>query len=321
MGPGATALSALSTPLNVHILRGLEDGELPLADLSRTVGHPPASTLRAYLRTLSELGVVERRQEEAFPGSVTYAITPAGVRLSRVAQALQGWLGAAPDGPVALGSPAAKSATKALVDGWSTGIVRAIAARPCALTELDRLIPRVSYPSLERRLTAMRQVGLLEAHPNGARVTPYRTTPWLRRAVGPLTAAIGWERRFAPGQTSPLGRIDVEAAFLLAVPLLALPEEVSGTCRLAVEIRAGAEESYAGVVVTVNGGRLVSCVARLNEQADAWAVGSPLDWLDLVSRYAGHRLEIGGETSVAEALADALRAAALPDGIAATTSS
>lgn len=312
MGPGATALSALAAPLNLHILEALESGELPLADLSREVGHPPASTMRAYLRSLGELGVVERRREEGFPGSVTYSVTPSGERLLKVRQALQEWLRLAPGRPVTLGSPAAKSTTKALVDGWSSKIVRAIAARPCALTELDRLIPQISYPSLERRLTSMRQVGLLEAHSTGARVTPYKATAWLRHAVRPLTAAIAWERRFAPERTSPLGRVDVEAAFLLAVPLLTLPTEISGTCRLAVEVKNGAAHGYAGVVVTVEQGRPVSCVARLKDQAEAWAAGSPLEWFGWLNGYDGIRLDLGGDTAIAASLAKALHAGLTP---------
>lgn len=312
MRPGATALAVLAAPLNVHVLTALEEEDRSLADLSRAVGHPPASTMRAYLRTLTELGVIERTRESDFPGSVSYAITAAGERLLRVGAALQDWLRAAPDGPIALGSSAAKSATKALVDGWSSSIVRAVAARSYALTELDRLITKISYPTLERRLGAMRLVGLVEAQPNGGgRGTPYKATRWLRHAVCPLTAAIGWERCSAPDQTSPLGRIDVEAIFLLAVPLLALPADASGVCRLTVEIRTSSEPDYAGVVVTVEEGKVVSCVARLGE-ADAWAVGTPLDWFGWVTGYEGNQVELGGDTSLALAVADGLRDALVP---------
>ena len=58
----------------------------------------------------------------------------------------------APEGPLALGSSTAKSAIKALVEGWGTNMIRALAARPLSLTELNGLISGLSYPSLERRL-------------------------------------------------------------------------------------------------------------------------------------------------------------------------
>jgi DNA-binding HxlR family transcriptional regulator len=312
--PGATALSLLSTPLNIHVLRALEDEELSLADLNKAVGHPPATTMRAYLKALTDFGAVERRQEVDFPGSVSYALTEAGRRLLATAAVLQHWLTAAPDGPAALGSPAAKSAIKALVDGWDATIVRVLATRPFALTELARLIPSISYPTLERRIAAMRRVGLLEAerNGNGSRGTPYKATRWLRQAAAPLTAAIAWERRWAPAQTSMIGRIDVEASFLLAVPLLELPEGLSGCCRLAVEMRTESKLGYAGVMVTVKAGSLVSCSASLKGEPDAWATGTALDWFGWVNGHVDHQLELGGDTALARTVTEALREVLLP---------
>lgn len=313
MRSGATALSVLSVPLHVHILFALDDEDLPLNELSRVAGHPPASTMRAYLRTLCELGVVERRQEPDFPGVVSYAITEAGEKLIRVAQALQDWLRAAPEGPIALGSPAAKSAIKAVVDAWSIGLVRAIAARPFALTELSRLIPQVSYPTLERRLTAMRRVGLVKAESSGSRRgTPYRATSWLRRAVCPLAAAISWERRCAPSASSSLRRIDVEAIFLLAVPRLSLSVDITGVCRLSVELHSRPEPRFAGVTVTLEEGEVASCVARLDGEADAWATGTAGDWFGWVNGYDGREVDLGGDTSLAYALAGGFREALAP---------
>jgi DNA-binding HxlR family transcriptional regulator len=301
-------------PLNLHVLRALEDQDLPLSDLNRAVGHPPATTMRAYLKGLTDLEVVERRQEADFPGSVSYTLTETGHKLLAAAAVLQHWLESAPDGPIALGSPAAKSAIKTLVDGWNATIVRVLATRPFALTELARLIPSISYPTLERRIAAMRRVGLLEAQRNGSgsRGTPYKATRWLRQAAAPLTAAAAWERRWAPAQTSPIGRIDVEASFLLAIPLLGLPEELSGCCRLAVEIRTESKLEYAGVMVTVEAGRLVSCAARLKGEPDAWATGTALDWFTWVNGHAGHQLELGGDTSLARSITEALREVLLP---------
>lgn len=314
MRPGATALSVLSTPLNLHVLKALEDQDLPLADLNRAVGHPPATTMRAYLKALTDLGVVDRRQEPDFPGSVSYTLTEAGHKLLATAAVLQHWLDSAPDGPIVLGSPAAKSAIKTLADGWNATIVRVLATRPFALTELARLIPSISYPTLERRIAAMRRVGQLEAqrNGNGSRGTPYRATRWLRQAAAPLTAAVAWERRWAPAQTSAIGRIDVEASFLLAIPLLELREELSGCCRLAVEMRAESKLEYAGVMVTVDAGRIVSCTARLKGEPDAWASGTALDWFGWVNGHMGHQLELCGDTALVRTVAEALREVLLP---------
>jgi DNA-binding HxlR family transcriptional regulator len=313
MRAGESALSLLSVPLNVHLLSALEEEERAHADLSQVVGLPPATTMRAYLRTLTGWGAIERKQEGGFPGSVHYALTASGEKLLVVGEVLQRWLKAAPNGPISLGSPSAKSAVKALVDGWSAAIVRALAARPCTLTELDRLIPSISYPTLERRLTAMRLVGQVEGQRSGGgRGTPYRVSRWLRQALAPIVAAVAWERRHAPAQTSPIGRLDIEAAFLMAVPLLEMPAEVSGSCRLAVELRSGSDSQFAGATVVVEEGRPAACVARLSGDADAWAVGSPLGWFRWVNRREEDQVEVGGESSLALALADALREALVP---------
>ena len=45
-------------------------------------------------------------------------------------------------------------------------MMRALAARPLSLTELDSLISDLSYPALERRLSSMRIAGLVEAQPS-----------------------------------------------------------------------------------------------------------------------------------------------------------
>lgn len=313
MRSGGTALGLLSSPLNVHVLKALEDEDRSLTGLSQAVGLPPASTLRTYLRKLMEVGALERKRDDGFPGSVTYAITPVGLKLLAVGQVLQRWLAKAPDGPILLGSPAAKSTTKALADGWSTSIVRVLAARPLPLTELDRLIPNVSYPTLERRLTAMRLVGLLQAESNGSRRgTPYKTTRWLREAVPTLAAAVAWERRHVPTQTPPLGRHDIEAGFLLAIPLIELAADVAGICRLSIEVRKGAELDFAGVTVGLAAGKPVSCVTRLDREADAWAVGTAPDWFRWMNGQGDGHLELGGNSSLAMTLVEALREAIIP---------
>ncbi len=47
-------------------------------------------------------------------------------------------------------------------------MLRALAAGSLSLTELDRLIGALSYPSLERRLVAMRLAGLVGARADAA---------------------------------------------------------------------------------------------------------------------------------------------------------
>ena len=305
---GAVALSLLSAPLNVHLLKALEEGPLPLIDLRRAVGSPPQSTMRVYSRTLVELGTLERQRQAAFPGTVEYGSTEAGKTLLGIGATLESWLREAPSGPIALGSTASKSATKALVEGWSTNIIRALAAKPLSLTDLNRLIPRISYPSLERRLGALRLADLVEPYPGDGRGTPYRATPWLRRAIVPLAAGAWWERRYL-ADPPQVGRLDVEATFLLAMPLVQLSSGLNGKCRLAVEIQGGSSPVFAGVLVNVEDGKIVSCSSRLEGEADGWVSGSAGAWI----RRMGGRdsdLEVGGDAELVRELIDSIRKSA-----------
>src|SRR5262249_33270085 len=152
-----------------------------------------------------------------------------------VAESVKKWLKRAPDGPVALESGAGKGIVKALVDGWGSTIMRSLATRPMSLTELDRHIADFSYPALERRLSSMGMAGLSEAHQSRGAGTPYRVTDWARRGVAPLVAASKCEREHLGAGAAPVTQADIEAAFLLAMPLVGLPTGTSGTCQLEVE--------------------------------------------------------------------------------------
>ncbi len=304
---GSHALSLLAAPLNVEILRYLEQGPRSLQDLRTELGLPPQSTMRLYLRTLGELGAIERQGRGEFPTSADYEITEAGRALLGVGDVVQAWLEAAPGGPKQLGTTGAKSTIKAFVEGWSSHIIRILAARPLSLTELNSLIPRISYPSLERRLTAMRECDLVEAHSGPGRLRPYTVTDWLRQAVTPLVAAIAWERVYAAEKTAKIGRLDVEAGFLLAIPLLELSKEVDGKARLAVEVHDGASPVFAGVLVGVDKGEVASCVASLEGEAEGWVTGGPLAWLQELNLVSDGELERGGDRELVEALLEALR--------------
>ncbi|MEZ5076456.1 MAG: winged helix-turn-helix transcriptional regulator [Solirubrobacterales bacterium] len=313
MRAGAQALSLLSVPLNVHILAALAPGPMPLVDLRRAVGSPPQTTLRSRLRNLSDLGILERRRQASFPGTVDCELSEAGLDVGIVSAATLRWLRAAPAGPLEIDAVAAVSALKALAEGWSSTIVRALAARPLSLTELNRLISAHNYPSLERRLGAMRLAGQIEGCAGEGRGTPYAVTDWLRQAVAPLVAAARWERRHLRDRAAPVGRIDVEAYFLLALPLLRVSPDLSGTCRLAAELHSSnGEHHLAGAMVEVRRGQVVSCVSRLQGEAGAWASGSVSTWLRALLGEEASRLEVGGDGELVSSLLEGLRSGLFP---------
>lgn len=303
---GAQTLVLLAAPLNVPILRALAGGSKQQAELRRETGSPAQTTLRAQLKRLTELGAIDKQRRNRFPGVLEYELTPAGRDLLAVADTLGSWLDDAPLGPLTLGGNAAKAAIKALAEGWSTTMLRAIAAGPLSLTELDGVIGSLSYPALERRFAALRLTGQIEARPGNGRGTPYTATNWLRRGIAPLAMAARWERRHLPREAPPIGRIDVEAAFLLAMPLLELSSDLSGVCRMTVEIPNGKGRRPAGVTVDVDRGRIASYTTQLQISAGAWAHGPATPWLDALIERDSTQLELGGDSRLARSLLEGL---------------
>lgn len=305
---GAQTLLLLAAPLSLPILAALEDGLRQQSELRVLSGSPAQSTLRTQLNRLAKIGAIEVRRRNRFPGALEYELAPPGAELLTVATVLERWLDRQPDGKLVIGDRAAKAAVKALADSWSATMLRALAARPLSLTELDGLISGVNYPSLERKLAAMRLTGLVKVAPaNGS--TPYAVTRWLREGVGPLIVASRWEHRNLRSEArAQMARIDAEATLLLALPLLRLPDDVSGSCRFVVESANLDANPPATVTLAVEAGHVTSCACRPAE-ASAWATGSVGSWFGALIDADLEYLELGGDCQFARLVLDGLRMA------------
>jgi DNA-binding HxlR family transcriptional regulator len=308
---GEQILTVLATPLNVMVLRALAKRPMRLAELRQATGLPAQTTLRGHLASLAEIGAVSKRPTTQMPYAVENALTPMGEGVVEVADRLEAWLGFAPEGPISLEAGGARGVVKAFVDGWGSTMLRGLAARPMSLTELDRRIPELSYPALERRLSSMRMAGLIAAHPGSGGGTPYAVTEWARRGVLPLATAADCEGRHlgegAPGVT----RIDIEAAFMLATPLVALGPEASGYCRLEVAAASDNSREAVGVEVAIEGGRVVSCDSEGDGRPGAYASGTAGRWFDAIKDGTAELLSFGGPRQLSEGLVVGLHAVLL----------
>jgi DNA-binding HxlR family transcriptional regulator len=293
----------------VKVLEALTGGPLPLVALRQAVGSPPETTLRKHLQALTGLDILKRARQRQFPAPVSYELSSSGRGLVDVAGSLADWLAVAPGGPLQIGTPAANVATKALVEAWSTKILRALAARPLTLTQLDKLIHSVNYPALERRLGAMRSARQIAPAPRIRGGTPYILTKWLRGAVGPLMAAAFWEHRHTPVACEPLGRLEVETAFLLLAPLLQLRAEFHGTYRLAMELADHSDGALAGVVVTFDQGKPTSYRTDLRASVTGSAIAPAAVWLTALGGSEPPGDGFHGDRDVARAVVTSLRAA------------
>jgi DNA-binding HxlR family transcriptional regulator len=283
---GARVLTILANPLHVRILRAHAAGALRAAELNEQTGWPAQTTLRAAVNNLREAGLLARREVTTMPLGVATELTAAGHEALFAADVIERWLAKSPDGPMPLDSDKAKGAMKTLAAGWNTKMVRSLAYEPASLTELAQRIPEVSYPSLERRFTRMRNTHQIEPSPAPGRGSPYSVTPWLRYAIAPLCASARCERRHMRDESAPITEVEIEAAFLLVMPVAPLPETVNGTCILSVLPEADAEGqpldqlSPAGVTIEVEAGTMVRCVPRIEKETPVWALGTPMDWMN-----------------------------------------
>lgn len=302
---GERVLAVLSTPLNLRVLQALSDRPMRLAELRRSAGLPAQTTLRGHLASLGEFGVVNKRPTTEMPYAVENELTPMGHEMLEVAARLESWLEGAPDGPISLES-GARGVVKAFIDGWSSTMMRGLATRPMPLTELDREIPDLSYPALERRLSSMRMAGLIEARPAPGGGTPYEVTEWARRGVLPLAAASNCERAHIGEMAAPVTKEDVEAAFLLATPLVELPPDAEGSCQLEVEVEPGGSREPAGVRVAVERGRIASCDSELRPPSGNYAIGSPARWFRAILEGTVDLLRFGGGEELPKAIVSGL---------------
>jgi len=308
---GERALTLLATPLNLSVLRALSERPMRLAELRQAAGLPAQTTLRGHLGILREVGALTRISSRRTPHAVENELTPMGRDLLDVAALLQTWLGRAPDGPISVESEKAKSTVRAFIDGWGSTIMGDLAMRPMSLTELDREIADLSYPALERRLSSMRMANLIEAQPSRGTRIPYVVTEWARQGVVPLAAASRCERLHMGQSAAPVTQADIEAAFMLATPLVQLGEELSGRCRLEVEAAPGLRQE-AGVEVTVEGGAVTGCQIGFQPDPDALAIGSTGSWFGAIVDARPELLRFDGALRLAEGLVRGLNRALIP---------
>jgi len=314
---GTTALRVFENPLNANVLTAHASGPRRLATLHESMGWTAHTTLRAAVKRLIHLGALESI-EVGDRKACENRLTAMGEDLVFLLATLEEWLENAPGGPIPFDGEGAKGAIKALSGGWTSAIIRELATKPRSLNELDGLIPDVSYPTLERRVAQMRAFDQVASIETGGRSKSYRVTDWLRRSIAPLCAAARCEHRHIKEIAPPITEVEVEAAFLLAVPIAPQLGDLHGSCALAVHGSAAApsagHRALAGVTVEVQHGEAISCSTRVAREPSTWVLGAGADWLDAVIDGKPGVLRVGGaRPELAERLWTALHLALFED--------
>lgn len=279
--PGSRTLEMLASSISCQILRSLSAGPMGLSELGEDLG----STI--------EIPGCDCERTEA-------RLTPSGREMLFVSDTLEDWLAQAPSGLLPFGGDGATEAIEALADSWSSTMLHSLAEGPRSLDELDGAGNGAAHPAAKRCLDAMRLTGQVQARRGAGEGAAYSVTDWLRRGVAPIVAAARMEHRHL-ADSPEVASLDVNAAFMLAVPLLRLPVDLSGSCRLALELD-GAASGPAGVTVQVEEGRIAACAPDLQGDPEAGATGDLTTWFDAVIDANPDEMELEGDRGLAIAL-------------------
>ena len=280
-----------------------------LAELRKATGLPAQTTLRGHLASLSELGVLAKRPTQQMPYAVEHELTPMGQELLDVAGRLDVWLGRSPDGPISLESGAAKGAIRALVDGWGSTMMRRARGRAALADRARQRDPRAQLPGArapplehaDRRPGRAAADRRRRARLHGDRLGPPGSPRW----PPPATASWStWDRRGAP-----VTEVDIEAAFLLAAPLVGLPERVAGSCQLEVEPSPGVDAEAGRRPGHDRGAAGSSPASRAWSRGRAPTPPAPaVNWFNAVASGEVGELRFGGSRQIAEDVVGGLHA-------------
>jgi len=242
---------------------------------------------------------------EIAPGQ-EYRVTSAGREALYVGFVIERWLQRAPRGPLPFESREAEAAVAGLARAWSTTVMHVLARGPLTFTDLHSAIDDMGRRLLKRQLLATQKVGQVERQDGEGGEATYTMTEWMRAGIAPLIASARLERRDPKESMAPIDALDVEAALRCGLSLADLPRELSGTCRLGINLEHGEGGCLTGVTATIEQGRVVSCRAGLEPGAGAWAAGSADDWLDTVIEPDAKRVRTGGDKWLTSAVLDSL---------------
>lgn len=89
--PVYDSIDVLQEKWNLHIIRALLEGPKGFNELQRAVGGVNATTLTTRLERLELLGLVVREVRSTMPPRTSYHLSPAGVALKEVIDAIHNW--------------------------------------------------------------------------------------------------------------------------------------------------------------------------------------------------------------------------------------
>lgn len=298
-------LDLLKKELNRQILTALAGkGPMTVEELVSWLLLRGRSAAEGHLEELLEAGALERCERD---GETAYRLTAAGRGLVKVVDVATAWLLAHPKRPLDESSPIAWRAFAALADAWQSAILEWIVRRAPSEGEIANGIAGLSPRELRKQLRRLRGAGLIERRKGREGSERSRLTDWGRRGIGVLAMAAAWEQAFVEDRV-PIATADAVAALLGTLPLVRLPQDVSGLCTFTASVEPGDDSRPRAAMVwaKVRHGRVVGCgEGAPGREADAWVSGAFSAWLAAVID-GKDALERGGDREFAAAVVSQL---------------
>jgi len=308
-GRRLVALETLGDGRVGPLLRGLEAGARPPSELERRLPGLERSSLAERLARLERIGALRRTVGRAPGRRVRYRLTPAGEELMGVANVLDAWAERAAYGDLV--ARPSDAMAKALVAGWASGLMAALAAGPARRAHLERAAPALAHHQLESRLRGLLRAGLVERLASARGGGRIALTSRGREAMGPVLAALVWDHAHAASPAPPRPH-DVATAMVIGFPLVVVSRHRRGLVTLTVA-DPGRPGSAELVRAQAGDGRVEAHVG-VAEQGElaGWAHGEIAEWGDTLVR--GRRgIHVAGEPGLVTAILNALRDRLFPE--------
>lgn len=222
--------------------------------------------------------------------------TPAGREVPLIGAALSRWYERCPSGTVVSGVGSG-DVLAPLLSGWVSTVVHSVAAGPRSAAEIEATVGVLPAELVAGNIEQLcvRELFRAVAPQRPGEEQRYEPTEWLRLAVAPLAAAARMELRHPREDTAPIAAADAEAILRLALPLARIPQSLSGSCSLSVELDEGVIGSPVELTVRIDEGSIVACEPGSDPEADAWIAGTTGEWLDTVIESEARPVRSGGD--------------------------
>jgi DNA-binding HxlR family transcriptional regulator len=267
-------------------------------------------TIYRYAAKLSELGLVDRREEGDVPTTVTYCLTRGPGR--ELFHLLDDYLSAAwlqgPEGQIGEG---AWTRLSLLGDLWDSGWIEQLSSEPRSPTELAEATEGMTFHQANRRAHLICSRGLLEHHNGRGRGVRYSLSEPARRGMSLATALGRWRQRHRyAGEEAGLTVTEMATVVRASLPLIAIPEKPGSR----IELGAGGGDADGNggsrtLIAQVTQGGKVQVGKDSPAPVDAWALGTVNTWSRALLDGNRGRMRVGGDLKLVDACLTRLHSA------------